>query len=344
MNLTLINAIEIFYQVFQEEGKAVCNLQDQNSKEKVEKFLQTLLKCQGKIVVSAVGKSAYIAQKWVGTLNSVSIPAVFLHAAEAVHGDLGVVMPEDVVILISKSGYTEEVVRLIPFLRDRKVPILAIVGNPESDLAKRADLFLQASVSKEVCPFNLAPTTSALVTLALCDAITVALVQLKQLNEEAFARNHPAGALGKRLYVKVKDLAHTNYPQVPPSASLYRVVEEMTKGMLGCTLVIEPTNQTLLGIITDGDLRRWMKRHLDTFRQIKNYQKQNQPIPPSIPLFETAQDLMTSNPKTISTEALAYTALMKMESLEISQLVAITPDNQVYGIIHLHDILKEGIQ
>lgn len=346
MNIALLNIVEIFHRVFQEEGKAVYDLQDQNPPERIEKFVQILSECKGKIVACAVGKSGYVAQKWVGTLNSVSIPAAFLHATEAVHGDLGMVLPEDVVVFLSKSGQTEELLRTIPLVRERNVAVLAIVGNPESDLAKQADCFLQAVVAREVCPFNLAPTTSAIATLALCDAITVSLIHLKQLNEQAFARNHPAGALGKRLFLKVKDLAHTKFPKVPPTASLYRIVEEMTKGMLGCTLVMEPGTNKLLGIITDGDLRRWMKRHLDTFREVKWYQEQNQPIPPTLPLFDTAKDLMTPNPKTISAEALAYTALMKMEALEITQLVVMTPENenQVYGIIHLHDLLKEGIQ
>ncbi len=332
--------LEVAKNVLQQESKAIEGLIDRLN-EHFEQVVRHILQSSGKVVATGIGKSAIIAQKFVATLNSTGTPAAFLHAAEALHGDIGMVHPNDTVFFLSKSGETNEVKQLLPLIQQQGCTTVAMTANPHSFLAQHCDYFLDVWVEREACPNNLAPTTSTTATLALCDAIAVALIVLRNFTAEDFARLHPGGSLGKRLYLRVKDLCHRTIPVVEPSASLYKVVEEMTSKRLGCTLVMEKGK--LLGIITDGDLRRWMKRNLENFIQLKHWQQNPQQTPPKLPIFDQARSLMTPNPKTIHKDVLAYAALQKMEQHQITQLVVLDDQNQVYGILHMHDILKEGI-
>ncbi|HWC52205.1 MAG TPA: KpsF/GutQ family sugar-phosphate isomerase [Chitinophagaceae bacterium] len=288
-----------------------------------EKAVHAIANCKGRTVISGVGKSAVIAQKIVATLNSTGSPAVFMHAADAIHGDLGIIREEDVVIIISKSGNSPEIKVLVPLIKNFGNTLIGMVGNTDSFLAKQSDIILNTTVEQEACPNNLAPTTSTTAQLVMGDALAVSLMELKGFGSDDFARFHPGGTLGKKLYLRVADLYVINEkPKVFPNQSLKEVIIEITKKRLGATAVVDEQNN-LLGIITDGDLRRMLEKDGDIEKK-------------------SAKDLMTATPKTISPEALAVEALDLMRKKEITQLVVV--DNGKYsGIIHLHDLIREGL-
>lgn len=284
--------------------------------------IELIYNSKGRLVVSGIGKSALIAQKIVATLNSTGTPSVFLHASEAVHGDLGMVQKEDVIICISKSGNSPEIKTLIAILKSFGNPIIAITGNLNSYLSNESNIVLNTTVEKESCPNNLAPTNSTTAQLVMGDAIAVCLMKKRDFKGDDFAKYHPGGALGKRMSMRVLDiLDESKKPQVTPDANIKKVIFEISEKRLGVTAVVE--NNVILGIITDGDIRRMLNDN-DDFISLK------------------AIDIMTKNPKKISPDAMAIDALELMENFSITQLVV--EQNGIYnGIIHLHDILKEGI-
>lgn len=276
----------------------------------------------GRVIVSGIGKSAIIANKMVATFNSTGTPSIFLHAADAIHGDLGMIQRNDVVILISNSGNTPEIKVLAPFIKSGGNLLVAMVGKEDSFLALQADLVLSTKVEKEACPHNLAPTSSTTAQLALGDALAVCLLEMKGFTAQDFARYHPGGALGKRLYLKIEDVWPANpQPIVGPQASLAEVIFEISSKRLGATAVVQK-NQ-LLGIITDGDLRRMMQKKKG-FESLK------------------AIDIMTKSPKTVQRDTMAVEALAQMKKHNITQLV-VTDGKKFLGFVHLHDLLKEGI-
>jgi arabinose-5-phosphate isomerase len=304
------------------EAEAVAQL-EQYIDDSFEKAIDTLLQCRGRVVVSGIGKSAIIAQKIVATLNSTGTPAIFLHAADAIHGDLGMVQQDDVVLIISKSGESPEIKVLVPLIKNFGNPLIGMVGKMNSYLARRADFVLNTTVAQEACPNNLAPTTSTTAQLVMGDAIAVCLMEQRGFQMSDFAKLHPGGALGKKLYLRVSDLYTDNEkPQVAPTDGLKEIIVEITKSRLGVTAVTTE-GETLAGIITDGDIRRMLERDGD-LKKIR------------------ASDIMSPHPKTIEAGELAVTALDKMRKAEIMQLVVVDKDTYL-GIIHLHDLVKEGL-
>ncbi|MGZ5248330.1 MAG: KpsF/GutQ family sugar-phosphate isomerase [Flavitalea sp.] len=288
-----------------------------------EKAVQEIQNSKGRLVVSGIGKSAIIAQKIVATLNSTGTPAIFLHAADAIHGDLGIVQQEDIVMIISKSGESPEIKVLVPLIRNFGNTLIAMVGNLNSTLAKGAGIILNTTVSQEACPNNLAPTSSTTAQLVMGDAIAVALMEIKGFSSDDFAKFHPGGMLGKKLYLRVQDMFPSNErPFVSANADLKSIIVSISKGRLGITVVIDE-NDNLLGVVTDGDLRRMLEKEL-SFGDIR------------------AIDIMTTGPKTIDPGELAVTALDEMRTHDITQLV-VMKDNQYLGIIHLHDLIREGL-
>jgi arabinose-5-phosphate isomerase len=288
-----------------------------------EKAIDCLAHCKGRIVVSGIGKSAIIAQKMVATLNSTGSPAIFLHAADAIHGDLGMVQQEDVVIIVSKSGESPEIKVLAPLIRNFGNCLIAITGHTESYLAKKSDFVLNTTVDQEACPNNLAPTSSTTAQLVMGDVVAVCLMEKKGFNAEGFARFHPGGALGKKLYLRVSDLYVDNArPEVKAEAPVKEVIMEITKKRLGMTAVTGAGGK-LVGIITDGDLRRMLEK-TDTIQSIR------------------AKDIMTQNPKTIAPSEMAVNALDIMRKNSITQLVVVEKETYL-GILHLHDLVKEGL-
>jgi arabinose-5-phosphate isomerase len=288
-----------------------------------EKAVNALSTTKGRVVISGIGKSAIIAQKIVATLNSTGTPASFLHAADAIHGDLGAVQQGDVVIIISKSGNSPEIKVLVPLIKNFGNTIIGMIGNVDSYLANQADIILNTTVEQEACPNNLAPTTSTTAQLVMGDALAVCLMELNGFNSDDFAKFHPGGSLGKKLYLRVEDLYKYNEkPSVKQGQTLKEVIVEMTGKRLGVTAVVDDSTN-LLGIITDGDLRRMLEKggSLDAI---------------------TAKDVMSANPKTIGADQLAIDALDLMRKKEITQLV-VTDGNKYLGIIHLHDLVKEGL-
>ncbi len=287
-----------------------------------KKTVDFVLENRGNLVFSGIGKSAIIAQKVVATMNSTGTTAVFMHAADAIHGDLGIVREGDIVVILSKSGATPEIKMLVPLIKLRGNKIVAIVGNRNSFLASQADFVLDVTVPEEAIPGSLAPTSSTTAQLVMGDALALILMRCRGFSTDDFAKFHPGGALGKQLYLCVKDLYTQNErPEVGPDDNLTRVIIEMTGKRLGATVVAE--NERILGIITDGDLRRMLMKYPD-IEQVK------------------AAQIMTSNPKTIDEKALVVDALHKMRENSITQLPVMRNDKYM-GIIHLHDILKEGI-
>jgi arabinose-5-phosphate isomerase len=280
-----------------------------------------ILSTKGRLIVAGIGKSANIANKMVATFNSTGQPAVFLHAADAIHGDLGNIQEGDVVICISKSGNTPEVKALVPFIKNMGNKIIALTGNPKSFLAIKSDFILDVSVEKEACPNNLAPTSSTTAQLVMGDAIAVSLLACKDFTEEDFARFHPGGILGKRLNIKVQDLISDYIPKVNPNASINEVIIEISQNRLGVTAVLN--DKKLAGIITDGDLRRMLENEKDISSLC-------------------AKDIMSCDPKITKPEDLAYNALKEMEQNNITQLIVIKSEKYL-GVIHIHDIIKEGI-
>ena len=303
------------------ESNAISNLSnllDENFSNSVELIYNS----KGRVVITGIGKSAIIANKIVATLNSTGTPSVFMHAADAIHGDLGLILKDDVVICISKSGNTPEIKVLVPFIKNGPNKMIAITGNTDSFLGQNADYVLNTFVKKEACPNNLAPTTSTTAQLVIGDALAVCLLELRGFSSKDFAKYHPGGALGKKLYLRVNDLSSQNQkPLVTIDTNIKDIIIEISEKMLGVTAVVE--NGKIIGIITDGDLRRMLSKTED-FSSL------------------TAKDIMGSNPKCINNDAMAVDAMELMEINEISQLLV--EENGLYaGVIHLHDLIKEGI-
>lgn len=284
--------------------------------------VEIIYKTQGRVIITGIGKSAHIASKIVATLNSTGTPAIFMHAADAIHGDLGIVREDDVVIAISKSGETPEIKVLVPLIKSRGNHLIAIVGNIDSYLALQSDKVLNVTVEKEACPNNLVPTSSTTAQLVMGDALAVSLLELRGFSSGDFARIHPGGALGKRLYLRVSDLfVHNQVPKVRIDEKMENIILEISSKRLGATAVLQ--DRKLVGVITDGDLRRMLERHTD-FKMLK------------------ASDIMTSHPKAIQKDQLAVDALEVMKENNITQLPVLDGEKYV-GVVHLHDILKEGI-
>ncbi len=305
----------------QNEAEAVKNLLPFVDEE-FERCVLAISGIKGRVVVTGIGKSALIASKMVATFNSTGTPAVFMHAADAIHGDLGMIQDQDIVICLSKSGLTPEIKVLVPLLKRRGVPIVALVGNIHSYLAEQADYVLNATIAEEACPHNLAPTTSTTAALALGDALAICLLELKEFSKENFAEFHPGGTLGKRMYLRVQDIFPRNtLPKVGVEASIREVIIEISGKRLGATCVVE--GEKLAGIITDGDLRRMLNTY-DSINGLK------------------AADIMTKSPRTIEPDAYAVEALRIMQENNITQLVVIQNELPL-GFIHVHDLLKEGI-
>lgn len=278
---------------------------------------------RGRLIVSGVGKSAIIAQKIVATLNSTGTPSLFMHAADAIHGDLGMIRNEDAVLLISKSGYSPEIKVLVPLIKGFGNKLIGMVGNTHSFLATNADLMLNTSVLKEACPNNLAPTTSTTAQVVMGDALAVCLMELKGFNSEDFAKYHPGGTLGKKLYLRVLDLTAQNAkPSVRKDTDISNVIMEITRSRLGAVAVVDSQN-LLEGIITDGDIRRMLEKttRIDSL---------------------CAVDIMSGSPKTIEAERLAVDALEIMRSNNISQLLVVN-NGKYAGVVHLHDLVREGL-
>jgi arabinose-5-phosphate isomerase len=304
------------------ESKAIANLANLINVD-FENAIKYIYNFKGRIIVTGIGKSANIATKIVATFNSTGTPAVFMHAADAIHGDLGNVLEDDIVICISKSGNTPEIKVLVPLIKNYGNKIIAITGNIDSFLGKNADFTLNTFVEKEACPNNLAPTTSTTAQLVMGDALAVCLLELKGFTSKDFAKYHPGGALGKRLYLRVSDLIENNeLPQVSENDSIVKVIIEISEKRLGVTAVIK--DHKVIGIITDGDIRRMLSRttKIDDF---------------------VAKDIMGKNPKTIHKDAMAIEALDALENNSITQILAVDDDNNYAGVVHLHDIIKEGI-
>ena len=287
------------------------------------KAVLAIAESKGRLIVSGIGKSAIIAQKIVATLNSTGTPAVFMHAADAIHGDLGMIQPTDIVMVISKSGNSPEIKVLAPLVKSFGNTLIGMVGNTDSFLALNSDIVLNTTVDKEACPINLAPTSSTTAQMVMGDALAVSLMELKGFGSSDFAKYHPGGTLGKKLYLRVEELAAQNAkPKVLPTATIKEVIIEMTQKRLGAAVVVDAA-ENISGIITDGDLRRMLEK-ADSFEKLR------------------AKDIMSANPKTIAADILAVYALEEMRKHNISQLVV--EDNKKYaGIIHLHDLVKEGI-
>jgi len=284
--------------------------------------VEMIFNAKGRLVITGIGKSAIIAQKIVATLNSTGTPSLFLHASEAIHGDLGMISKQDVIICISKSGNSPEIKVLVPFLKNYGHALIAITGNMTSYLAKSSDLVLNTTVNSEACPNNLAPTNSTTAQLVMGDALAVCLMELRDFKATDFAKYHPGGALGKKLLLRVNDmLENALKPTVSPDTPIKKVIFEISEKRLGVTAVVD--NSKVVGIITDGDIRRMLNNH-DTIAEI------------------TAQDIMTKNPKTITSSSMVIDAFNLMEDFSITQLVVVD-EGEFKGILHIHDILKEGI-
>jgi arabinose-5-phosphate isomerase len=315
------NILAIAKQTITIEGEAIANLINFLDTD-FENAVKFILNSKGRVIVTGIGKSANIATKIVATLNSTGTPAIFMHAGDAIHGDLGIVQKDDVVICISKSGNTPEVKVLVPLIKNSDNKIIALTGNKDSYLAKNAHFVLNAYVEHEACPNDLAPTTSTTAQLVMGDALAVCLLEMREFTSKDFAKYHPGGTLGKRLYLRVNDLVEKNeIPKVDLNTNIRDVIIEISEKRLGTTAVVE--HEKIVGIITDGDIRR----------MLKNNQKFDNLI---------AKDIMSKNPKTINSNAMAIDALDVMEANNITQILVV--DDQKYvGVVHLHDLLKEGI-
>lgn len=312
-------------EVIRIEAEAVANLAEAIDEQFVQ-AVDTMYQCKGRVVLTGMGKSGLIARKIVATLNSTGTPSIYLHPTDALHGDLGMVRGEDVVILISKSGESEEIINLLPMFKRLGVKLIAMCGNKNSRLAKECDIYISIRVKEEACPYDLAPTASTTATLAMGDALSVALLHKRNFTQEDFAMLHPGGSLGKRLSLKIKEIMITGerVPKVKENTSLKDVIIEITSKRLGTTSVINDEGK-LTGIITDGDLRRLLEKTME----IKNLR---------------AIDVMTKNPKVIKEEFLASYALQQMENYKITSLIVIDDEQHPIGIIHLHDLINLGLQ
>jgi arabinose-5-phosphate isomerase len=304
------------------ESSAIANLANLLD-ENFENAVNFILNANGRVIVTGIGKSANIATKIVATFNSTGTPAIFMHAADAIHGDLGNVQENDVVICLSKSGNTPEIKVLVPLIKNYGNKIIAITGNTDSFLGKNSDFPLNTYVEKEACSNNLAPTSSTTAQLVMGDALAVCLQDLRGFSSKDFAKYHPGGALGKRLYLRVSDLIKNNHmPRVDVNSSIAKVIVEISEKRLGVTAVLE--NEKLVGIITDGDIRRMLNKTTD----INHF---------------TAKDIMGKDPKTVSQDAMAIEALEKLERDSITQILVVDAHGNYAGVVHLHDLIKEGI-
>jgi arabinose-5-phosphate isomerase len=303
------------------ESNAIANLSNLLD-EDFSNSVQLIYNSKGRVIITGIGKSAIIANKIVATLNSTGTPSVFMHAADAIHGDLGLILKEDVVICISKSGNTPEIKVLVPLIKNGPNKMIAITGNKDSFLGQNADFVLNTYVEKEACPNNLAPTTSTTAQLVIGDALSVCLLELRGFSSNDFAKYHPGGALGKKLYLRVSDLSSQNQkPAVSIDTNIKDIIIEISEKMLGVTAVVD--NGKIIGIITDGDLRRMLSK-ADDFSNL------------------SAKDIMGTNPKRIDNNAMAVDAMELMEINEISQLL-VEENGHYAGVVHLHDLIKEGI-
>lgn len=322
MNIPIDKIIQRALTTLDIEAEAVRNLKNFINHDFVA-CVQLLLNSKGRVVITGIGKSAIIAQKIVATMNSTGTPAIFMHAADAIHGDLGTIQQEDQVICISKSGNTPEIKVLVPLLKRGGNKLIALVGNTDSYLAQQADHVLNTAVDKEACPNNLAPTSSTTAQLAMGDALAVCLLDCRDFTSKDFAKYHPGGALGKKLYLKVEDLSVQNErPQVHPDDPVKKVILEISSKRLGATAVVSDSGD-LMGVITDGDLRRMLERS-DSIAALK------------------AADIMNNTPKKIEGSELAIQAMALLEKHNITQLI-VTEDGKYKGFVHLHDLIKEGI-
>jgi len=313
--------LDLAKKTIQAESDAISNLSSFLNKD-FTNAINCIIASKGRVVISGIGKSAIIASKIVATLNSTGTPAIFMHAADAIHGDLGTVQENDVVICISKSGNTPEIKMLVPLIKRGKNKLIAITGNTDSFLAQQSDFVLNTRVEKEACPNNLAPTTSTTAQMVMGDALAICLLEIKGFSSADFAKYHPGGALGKRLYLRVEDIVSNNQkPKVGPDTDIKEVIVEISEKMLGVTAVVE--NGEIVGVVTDGDIRRMLNKY-DSINGL------------------TAKDIMSLQPKTIETEVLAVKALSLMQEKGISQLLAVEGKNYK-GIVHLHNLIKEGI-
>lgn len=313
--------INMAKQTINMESQAISNLSNLIDDD-FANTVELLYNSKGRVIITGIGKSAIIATKIVATMNSTGTPAVFMHAADAIHGDLGLILEDDTVICISKSGNTPEIKVLVPLIKNAGNKMVAITGNKDSFLGQQADYVLNSFVEKEACPNNLAPTTSTTAQLVIGDALAVCLLEMRGFSSNDFAKYHPGGALGKKLYLRVNDLSSVNQkPEVTPNTSVKEVIIEISEKMLGVTAVVE--NNKIVGIVTDGDIRRMLTNE-ENFTELK------------------AKDIMGENPKCIGNEAMAVDAMEMMEEFGISQLL-VEENGNYAGVVHLHDLIKEGI-
>lgn len=311
-------------EVIRIEAEAIRALEDRVD-ERFQKAIELLLACKGRVIVTGMGKSGIIAKKIASTFNSTGTAALFLHPAEGVHGDLGAVLKDDLVICLSKSGTTEEILRLVPIFKRKGMQIISMVGNTDSHLARLSDVVLDVGVKEEACPFDLVPTSSTTATLVMGDALALTLLQERGFSVDDFAQLHPAGDIGKRLFLRVDDVMRTqsDVARVLEETPLSKVILEITSKRLGATCVMDQTNR-LTGIVTDGDLRRLMEKQQD-LRNLK------------------ARDVMSRNPKTVPAGILAMKALNVMEEYSINQLIVVNDSGSPVGMVHIHDLLKAGL-
>ncbi|MGQ0827294.1 MAG: KpsF/GutQ family sugar-phosphate isomerase [Bacteroidota bacterium] len=321
MNKSIDKLIELAKTTINIEADSIRNLQNYINTDFID-CVKLIYSSKGRVVITGIGKSAIIAQKIVATLNSTGTPSIFMHAADAIHGDLGTIQKNDIVMCISKSGNTPEIKVLVPLLKNAGNKLIAMVGNIDSYLAKEADHILNTTIEKEACPNNLAPTSSTTAQMAMGDALAVCLLDCRDFSSADFAKYHPGGALGKRLYLKVGAIANQNQkPQVKPNDSIKSVILEISSKRLGAAAVVD--NGNLVGVITDGDLRRMLEKTV------------------SIDALK-AVDIMNKTPKKIEAEELAVAAMQLLEQYSITQLI-VTDKGKYHGFVHLHDLLKEGI-
>jgi len=323
--MTNQNILEEGKKVIEIEQKAIADLLPKVNSSFAE-AVKLIYNCSGRTIITGIGKSGLIARKIVATLNSTGTSSIYLHPTDALHGDLGLVRKDDIIIIISKSGATEELLSLITMIRRMQIPVISMLGNGNSSISKLSDVVLDIGVKEEACPHGLAPTSSTTVSMVLGDALAVAVLKLRGFTADDFAMLHPAGSLGRKLLLRITEIMYkeNDLPVVSENASIKDTILEMTAKRLGATCVINE-EQSLVGIITDGDLRRQLEKSLD----IKNLQ---------------AKDIMTKNPKTIKQNLLASYALQQMENYNITSLIAVDENNNPVGLVHLHDLVKLGLQ
>lgn len=317
-----MNIIDLAKNTILQESESIRRLADYVDQD-FEKIVKIIYESKGRVIITGIGKSANIAQKIVATLNSTGTPSIFMHAADAIHGDLGIIQDDDVIICISKSGNTPEIKVLVPLIKSRGNTLIGMVSTIDSFLGKQSDYVLKSTVDKEACPNNLAPTNSTTAQLVIGDALAVCLLEYRGFSSDDFAKFHPGGALGKKLYMRVSDLYKNNeVPKVHVDDNVKNVIIEISSKRLGATVVLDSSGK-IMGIITDGDIRRMLQKY-ESFDKL------------------TARNIMSVNPKTVDKNELAINAFHLMENNSITQLVVVQKDKYI-GMVHIHDILKEGI-